>query len=645
MRHKFKHIRTFALGSLCALICLVIAISYHPARVSASFKPPSDARILNVRDFGATPNDNTDDTKAIQKAIVKAIDTQSRYGSPQFVFIPKGTYFISDTLVSRIERKDWSDGWRAGMILMGELRGNTILKLKDNLPAFSNPSRPKSVIMTGSESDGRSNPSGSGNRAFRHSVYHLTIDVGKGNKGAIGIDYLANNRGAIEDVAINSLSSEGIAGISMHRFGLGPALIKNVSIIGFDYGITIGHAEYHMTLENISLKQQRIAGIDNDNNTLSIRALLSNNEVPAVAVKGSRGFIVMIDSQIVGENKARQRGVGIQSNGILFLRNVSVKNYATAVHDKKNHRKRLKTNYIREYTSRPSVNSMSKRKASLNLPVKETPTYEARNVSEWANVETFGASASNQKNDDGMGIQAAIDSGKPVVYLPNGGYSVSSTIILRKNVKKIVGMQSFIERRRGFKGPIFRLEEGTSPFVILEHLYLKGGGISHSSRRALVIRHCDFPSYTNTSTGTGDLFVEDVIGKLSVLNPQNVWARQLNTEFQNPQLRNIGGRVWVLGMKTEGPYTVLEASKGSQTEILGGAFRPNQDAPANIPIMAIRNSQVSIAYRVTGSSGSNKFDYPLHVREEQAKTIRELPFAKLSSMGIDQTVPLYNSAR
>ncbi|GAA6615461.1 glycosyl hydrolase family 28-related protein [Scytonema sp. NUACC26] len=645
MRHKFKHIRTFALGSLCTLICVLIAIAYHPARVSASFRPPGDARVLNVRDFGATPNDSTDDTKAIQKAIVKAIDTKSRYESPQFVFIPKGTYLISDTLLSRIEKKEWSDGWRSGMILIGESRRDTILKLKDKLPAFSNPSRPQPVIMTGSESDGHSNPSGSGNRAFRHSVYHLTIDVGKGNKGAVGIDYLANNRGAIEDVAINSSSNEGIAGISMHRFGPGPALIKNVSIVGFDYGITIGHYEYHMTLENISLKKQRIAGIHNENNTLSMRKLSSTNEVPAVSVKGSLGFVVLTDSQLIGENKARKNGVGIQSNGILFLKNVSIKDYATPVYDKNNNEKRLKTTYIGEYTSRPPVNLASKRQASLNLPVKETPTYEAKDISEWANVEAFGASASKKENDDAVGIQAAIDSGKPVVYLPNGGYSVGSTIILRKNLKKLIGMQSFIDRQSGFKGSIFKLEEGASPFVILEHLYLRGGGISHSSKRALVIRHCDFPSYTNTPRGTGDLFVEDVIGKLLILNPQNVWARQLNTEFQNPELRNIRGRVWVLGMKTEGPYTVLEASKGSKTEIIGGVFRPNQDVPANVPVVAIRDSQVSLAYRIAGSSGSNKFDYPLHVREEQAKTVRELPFTKLSSMGIDRTVPLYNSTQ
>ncbi len=167
MRRKFNYIRAFAVGLLCTLTCFLILITDHSSRGSTIFKPPRDARVINVLDFGATPNDSTDDTAAIQKAIVKALDNQNRYAFPPFIFIPKGTYLLSDTLSSRVRQGGWSDGWLAGMILMGESRSQTILKLKNNLPAFANPSKPKPVIMTGSESDGNSNPSGSGNKAFR----------------------------------------------------------------------------------------------------------------------------------------------------------------------------------------------------------------------------------------------------------------------------------------------------------------------------------------------------------------------------------------------------------------------------------------------------------------------------------------------
>jgi hypothetical protein len=645
MYRNSSSVYTDLLKLSCVLFLLLAFIACYPSSVSA-FVPPRDSRIVNVLNFGAKPNDNTDDTAALQRAIVKAINTQHRAGSPPLIFIPKGTYLISDTLVNRIGQGGYSDGWLSGMILMGESRKETILKLRDNLPAFANPSNPKPVIMTGSESDGASNPSGEGNRAFRNSIYHLTVNVGKGNKGAVGIDYLASNRGAIEDVSIVSSSTQGIAGISMQRPFPGPALIKNVSINGFDYGINVGHYEYHMTFEDILLKQQRIAGIVNQHNTLSIRGLTSVNDVPAVSVKGEHGFVILTDSFLTGGNKAKKNGVAIESAGKLVLKNIKVRDYARAVHDTSHGKKNIKGSLIQEYTSQKPISLFPSRKTSLNLPVKPTPLYESTKLSEWANAESFGASGTNMSNDDAAGIQAAIDSGKAVVYLPNGNYSVGSTIILRKNLKKLIGMQSSIAPKPGFKGPIFRLENGKSSSVILEHLYLIGG-ISHASKRTLVIRHCDFPSYSNTAKGTGDLFVEDVVGQLSIVYPQNVWARQLNTENVNPQLRNVAGKVWVLGMKTEGAFTVLDASKGSQTEILGAAFGPLKDVPADIPVALINNAQVSLSYRVTGSNSSGAFNYLLNIKEKQNKVAKKLTFENLRSRGIRETgtVSLYNSVR
>lgn len=638
---KLRHTRLWRLYG-CMLLSLGLTIACYSPPATATFVPPEQAGIINVLDFGATPDDDLDDTEAIRNAIIRAIEPQSRYGAPQFVFIPKGTYLLSDTLESRIGTGGWADGWRAGMILMGESRQGTILKLKDNLSAFADPEKPKAMIRTGSESDGNSNPDGRGNRAFRHSVFHLTLDVGRGNPGAVGIAYLANNRGAIEDVTIQAPDREGSVGIAMNRFGPGPALIKNVAISGFDYGIRISHYEYHMTLENISLSKQRIAGIENKANTLSIRALKSVNEVPALIVRDKPGFVILVDSQLRGGAATRSNGVAIESAGQLFLRNLQVKDYAIAVRDTRDGTRDLRETQIVEYTSAQPLSLFPSQTTSLNLPVQETPMYESTNLSEWVNVEDYGATASVQEDDDAPGIQAAIDAGKPVVYLPNGSYSVGSTIRLRGNLKKLMGMQSGIRRKEGFEGPIFQLDSGSTPFVVLEHLYLIGG-VTHAADRALAIRHCDFKNYTNTEQGTGDLFIEDVIGRLLIQHPQRVWARQLNTEFNDPLLRNIGGAVWILGMKTEGPHVVLEATQGSQTEILGGAFRPNQDVPKDVPMAVIRDSSAALIYRITGSTGSNVFEYPLHIREVRGQTAKELNVSTLRSTGMDQTVPLYIS--
>ncbi len=82
-----------------------------------------------------------------------------------------------------------------------------------------------------------------------------------------------------------------------------------------------------MTLEDISLKKQRVAGIDNAENTLSIRALKSINEVPAVSVKGSNGFVILTDSLLTGGTKARKNGVAVLSAVIWGCTKIADINY------------------------------------------------------------------------------------------------------------------------------------------------------------------------------------------------------------------------------------------------------------------------------------------------------------------------------
>lgn len=64
-------------------------------------------------------------------------------------------------------------------------------------------------------------------------------------------------------------------------------MIKDVSIRGFSRGILMGAWEYGITFENLRVSGQRVAGIDNINNTLSIRRMVSRNTVPAIISDGS----------------------------------------------------------------------------------------------------------------------------------------------------------------------------------------------------------------------------------------------------------------------------------------------------------------------------------------------------------------------
>lgn len=575
---------------------------------------PSDARILDVTKYGAKPNDGVDDTQAIQTAIAAALNSRNRYAAPPFVYFPKGTYNISDQLESRIGKGGWSDGWRAGMILFGESRKNTILKLNNNLPAFADRNNPRAVIKTGSEMNTQSNESGFGNQAFRHSIYNMTINVGSGNPGAVGIDYLANNRGAIENVILSSSDRQGFAGLLMKRYGPGPALVKKVRIEGFDYGIWSSQPEYSMTFEHLRLKDQNVAGIHNEENILNIRDLVSQNSVPAIEAVKDSGQIALLKSSFTGGTSNR---AAIVNRGKLFARDIASTGYGKVIDDQNSGDRDVvggsSKTAVQEYASE-KINSLSASSSSwLNLYVKETPEFHTNDFTQWSNVVSFGATPDKDTDDDSDAIQAAIDSGKAIVYLPQGEYHVGKTITVRGNVRKIIGMQSGLIKKKGFSGdPTLRFVGGGGDATILEHLYIEGA-IEHASSKSLAIRHADIHGYRNTASGKGDLFIEDVIGRPYQINgSQRVWARQLNAEFSaEPLIKNYGGTLWILGMKTEGEMTAIETVGGS-TELLGALLYPLKDTTKAIPAFLNDRGRVSLIYTMTGKN------YPVHVKERKS---------------------------
>jgi Pectate lyase superfamily protein len=597
---------------------------------------PADAGIFRVTDYGANPDDGVDDTAKIQLAIASALKSKSRYSAMPFIYFPKGTYNISDQIESRIGDSGWSDGWRAGMILVGESQQGTVLKLSDNLADFSDSNNPQAVIKTGSEQDTKSNPDGSGNRAFRHSIYNMTIDVGRGNTGAVGIDYLANNRGAIEDITIRSSDGQGLAGFLMKRYGPGPALIKNAIVEGFDYGVWISNYEYSMTFEHLILENQKVAGIYNKDNVLFIRDLVSRNSVPVIDMASKNGQITLIDSSFTNGSPDN---AAIVNQGKMFVRNLTSGGYGKIVSDRTKTRRDIQGGVsaikVQEYVSHDIESLFDSRQHSLNLPIEETPEFHTNDFKQWENVVTRGATPDDSSNDDADAIQSAIDSGKPIVYLPRGVYHLGKTIIVRGNVRKIIGMQSALLKQKGFDGVLIRFEGGAPEATILEHLRL-GGIIEHASTKTLAIRHADIGGYRNTTSGKGKLFVEDVIGApYRIKAPQKVWGRQLNAEFGKVSLiQNNGGTVWILGLKTEGKVTAIETIRGT-TELVGALLYPLNDVPASIPAFINDRGSVTLSYAVSGQQ------YPSQIKERQGGQWRTLSNREVPGRGHGTNVPLY----
>ena len=233
------------------------------------------------------------------------------------MYLPNATYLVSNTL-------KWSNGtannggWDGFLSIQGQSRAGTIIKLQNNRPAFANPAAPTAVLMTGSR-DGQgvyNDANGEGNQAFENRILNLTVDVGTGNPGAIGVDYQVSNWGAMRNVTVRTSDpgKAGFCGVSLLRRDNGPGIIEKVSIDGFQYGIRASREIAQFTLEHISLSGQSVVGIEDNDAILAIRKLTSSNAVPSVRV-GGNALLNLLEANLSGGTAA---GSAIDFTGSVF---------------------------------------------------------------------------------------------------------------------------------------------------------------------------------------------------------------------------------------------------------------------------------------------------------------------------------------
>lgn len=595
------HILRAALALLPALQVLAA-----PAHAQDGALPP--ALGVNVQSYGALPNDNRDDTRAINAAI------QDNLGAGNTLYFPDGVYDVSD----RLEWRSATGQWWCFLAFRGQSRDKTIIRLKDAAPGYNDSNAPRSVIHTASLAAREGNEGGD-NDAYRNHIENLTVDVGARNPGAIGIDWAATNEGAIRNVRVRAAPGSGKYGVTTsRRDSAGPNTIMGLAVDGFDIGFHTGDSDYLFfssgtAIDGITLRNQRIAGIDAARMSVSIRNLSSSNSVPAVRAR--LGSMVTIIGGAFWNGSPTRDAIEMADDAALYLRGASTWGYRAV---SKNGRVHVARGVTREYASNGALGGAR----SLHLPIRDAPTFHEPDFSRWANVEDFGARRDDY-GDDSPAIQRAIDSGATTIYFPSHRgfsrftgaartYHIGQPIIVRKNVRRIWGGNcdfSWPSSSTSFGDAAnprawFRVENTSGPFVIIEKMRFVNGDldqmrgavyIDHASPKALVLRDVAMPivrndaglqpvkylaSYRNAlGKGVGPLFLEDFsAGKIAFGSGQQVWARMLNLEGNEAQLAlNDGATLWVLGSKTEGDSVFIRSTNGARSELLGGmVWGPNE---------------------------------------------------------------------
>jgi len=537
--------------------------------IGANIVFPADAKVRNIKsEFGAKGDGTTDDTAAIQKAFETC---QQKH--MEVVYFPNGTYLVSKPIHFR--------GW---MFVQGESREKTVLKLKDRCPGYGDPKSPNWLLATTIPMPPEKRPGGD-NMAFSNHVLNLTLDVGTGNPGAIGVQFISHNGGGLEDVTIRTPDA-GLIGLDLRTPWNGPCLFQRVRIEGFDIGIESWNATYFSTFENLHLKGQRRTGWVNQDHPFVVRKLLSENSVPVIVNAKADGHAVILDAELKGGS---EDAVAIVNEGGLFLRNLKTTGYRAAVRHKG---KMLPGTTVEEFVSGEPIIQHLSPKRTLNLPVEETPTLPWDAPKDWANVLDYKPNPitlwTTDHNDTGYdaadAVQKAIDSGKSTVYFPHGTYILRKPVVIRGKVKVIQGCGSYVilDRETIKEDAAIVLGDTESQTVFLDRIslpqrYPKDGqfALEHRGKADLVITHSRWLTYRN-GKGCGRLFADDLCGAPLLFEyPQTVWLRGLNCEMgKGLKIDNRAADLWIMGYKAEGIATELRNGKSARTELLGGLLYP-----------------------------------------------------------------------
>lgn len=560
------------------ILCLALALFFGHGFAQIDF--PLGSEIVNVTKapYNAKADGKTDDTEAIQQAL------NDHPNGDYIIYLPHGIYKISNTLTWPQDSKKEENSYKR-TILQGQSIGGTIIKLEDNCQGFDNENFPAPVIFTG---DGP-------NMRQRNAIRDLTIRTGKGNAGAIGIRFNAGMQGTVNNVKIYSGDSLGIYGIDMgYTDHIGPLLLKNVEINGFNVGVYTAGTTNSITMEHVTLGGQKVYGLENDNQSVAVRALRFKGDVPAVYNHGPDASMVLVDGTLeYAPLKNSKPATAIVNEGHLFARSIMTSKFKTKINStKKAFGESFVGNEIIEFATQASQQLCHSPKQSMRVPVAETPNFSEQKPDSWTTIAGDYGGKQNSGSDDAKAIQDAIDDGAETIYFPPGGrWTINRDIYVRNRVRRILGTEGRIDG----KGK-FIIEDGAFNELTIERFSEFGSGIIHKSRRAVLLKNMMVKSFESDELGVGDIYMEDVAVGTIQINYQRLWGRQItmNGDTKAAKIQNNGGTIWILGLTTRDGSTILQNFNKASAEILGANIIAS-DKAKNRPMFINDNSSLSIA--------------------------------------------------
>jgi hypothetical protein len=590
----------------------------------------------------------TDDTAALQDAwdylknayVEAGANTATSYDSANFwVYLPAGTYLVSDTIIYRggtLETDPSGYVWNdvVHVRFYGENRATTKIRLKDGSAGYGDSTMPK-VVLAMQHPDTVFN-----NIVGENSIRNLTIDVGNDNPGAVGLLFQGANSTSMRNVTILSEDGQGTYGL-WFKIGSVQGYYRDLTINGFDYGVYVtDNAEMDPSLEHVSLTGQTTSALGIVGGGLSVRDVCSDQRST-----GAQGLfqdqmgdqVVVLDSTFLGNGHGNALEMTATTEQSLYVRDVTTPGYDAAI--VRASATAVAGTAVTEWVALPTVTMFDGGTAhSLGLPIEDTPIvgwYDAS--TEWANVDTFGA-VGDGVTDDTTAIQAAMMSGKPVVVFPKPQYKMTSTITIPPTVARIDEMSGDFG-----SGNSFVVSEGAPSPLLVEHVAGYASFTLDATRTIVLAEYSG--AFLDPQSAPATVFLEncDNIGSNAEFCPANqtTWARSIDTEqASGDDFIVSGGTLWVFDYKTENkPCTSLLAENGASVEVFNG-YVNTTNAPGATPMIVNQESRVSLV-GFTNLSGQ---EWTTSIEETRASGTETVLATSLPMRGYGTNVfiPLYS---
>ena len=353
----------------------------------------------------------------------------------RIIYFPNGTYLVSDTLTYHKEEfrnicMDERHMEMNGQLRMvGQSKEGVTIRLKDSCPGFEyGQSRAVVSFLRGECS----------NIAMTNAFENITIDIGAGNPGAVGLVFFANNAGGVRNVCIRSSDPDyrGYIGFAILHEKISAGMAQNVEVVGFDYGFLIKPTCHFTTFEHIRCSHQRRYGFMVEQTMVSLYDFYSENTVPAIRAMGINSVVCVVNATCRGGSEIYPAVK--QDSGTIMLRNVWAHGYGNVLGSYLG-TIGMDQNPIREYVSPvggPYTLFPDTLPRSLALPVENPPEYEWEAPEKWVCVKDFGA-VGDGEHDDSPAIQAAMNSGARTVYFDSGVYLMDSPVTIPETVEHV----------------------------------------------------------------------------------------------------------------------------------------------------------------------------------------------------------------